>query len=116
MPVRVLLFLCPNITTLVSDELPLKCFSALAEAHLPHLHSVQLNTMFYNNTSIDGDHFKMGYGKLKKALKQIEKKYLGVQWEVGTIIVVSEAPVSTLYDFKGMVVSGCEESGFLHPY
>jgi hypothetical protein len=24
--------------------------------------------------------------------------------------------VSTLYDFKGMVVSGCEESGFLHPY
>jgi len=47
----------------------------------------------------------LGFQKLQQALKQIEIKYHGVQWEVNAIHVAEDARLSTLYAFKGTVMS-----------
>jgi hypothetical protein len=66
---------------------------------------VHLNNILHKRTDWNYDREEVGYGELKQALKEIEKKYLGMQWEVGTIIVVGKAQVSILYAFEGMALS-----------
>lgn len=103
---------CQSLTKIISPSRPMLFLSeCLAKVCLPHLKAVHLGALSHKGKI--GKHKPMSYGQLRMALQAIEANTGTLEWTIGAIHLIEDAPLHSLCAMEGTVVAAGVHEVFL---